>query len=1025
MILTLPLAAQKLDWAQQFGGSVNDIAWKVSYDNDENYYVLGEFSTTLPLDSLGSTRNLTSEGGRDIYLAKYNCSRVLQWRLRVGGIMDDGGEFPFMGLKVLPNGDIYFSGSFNGAANFYDAALVKFITKNAVGASDYFLAKVNSNGFYAWVASGGGPQNDENTSLEVDAIGNVYCAGFFTGTSIFGSVSLPSISRTSAGSSDIFIAKYNSSGIIQAVATAGGASLDVANHIAIDEIGNLYVAGNYSCCSGGTALFGTHSVNNISGWGAFIAKLVITGSTVNWAWVNHIGGSGHDGFSKVTIDKTNQAVYALGHSNLAANAVLSSQAPGASYPISITGGFDIVTARFDYNGSLVWAKTFGGNGDDYGYSMAIDKGSNLLIAGSFSNTVTFGSQNLVTTSAGSGYIATLNPANGTPIQTIKLSGTSGIVTIMDLEVSNRNYLYASGYFTDNLQVNANTISVNGPYDGFVAGLGLPDSLTLVANKFTFNCKDSIRLTANSLGGTLFNWFRNDTFFKQTDTKIIYTSIPGTYKVIALKKCASADTSAVVVLTQQDIFSSISAPVLACYGDSVTVSLTTNASAFSWGPAHLFNHLNYNQVKVFSDTTRYLYVLSQLGSCFKKDSVLITVKKPIISILPSPPICKGDTIQLSATGAFYYVWRSNQPLSDSLIAKPKVWPQQNATYYVSSILDGCLVKDSINIMVIDIQSKLQNDTLICLGDTITINTDANYSNVLWWPNYNISSTAFNSPNVWPVTDTNYILHIFQDGCVLKDTISIKVVGAPNLSAGNDVSLCHGSSVTLNAQGANKYAWYPNLAISDTTISNPTISPNQNITYYVLGSVGNCYVLDSLQVRIFPKVVSAFNLTPAGGFKPLNVVFTNKSSRNARIFLWEFGDGNTDTAQNPSNLYLLKGIYSIYLLAKDTNGCSDTSHQELTVTEEEFLYVPNVFTPQSDKLNDFFEPVYAIDQFPNLTLSIYSRWGELIWQTNMPGGSWWDGTFKGKDCPSDVYFYVLKAVSVSGKAYNLKGNVNLLR
>lgn len=183
------LFAQKFNWVQKFGGNGTDIVWNVATDQNDNYYVLGEFSGTLPLDSIGLPRNLGSVGGRDVFLAKYNCNKVLQWRLKIGGTSDDGGEFPFMGIKVAASGNIYISGSFSGNASFFDANQNLTHSLTSAGGTDVFLARVSNNGIIGWVCAIGGPLNDENSTLEIDASENVYAAGFFTGTASFKSMS--------------------------------------------------------------------------------------------------------------------------------------------------------------------------------------------------------------------------------------------------------------------------------------------------------------------------------------------------------------------------------------------------------------------------------------------------------------------------------------------------------------------------------------------------------------------------------------------------------------------------------------------------------------------------------------------------------------------------------------------------------------------------------------------------------------------------------------------------------------------
>jgi gliding motility-associated-like protein len=188
---------------------------------------------------------------------------------------------------------------------------------------------------------------------------------------------------------------------------------------------------------------------------------------------------------------------------------------------------------------------------------------------------------------------------------------------------------------------------------------------------------------------------------------------------------------------------------------------------------------------------------------------------------------------------------------------------------------------------------------------------------------------------------------------------------------------------------------------------------------------CQTQDSVYIAIYPKVTAAFKANPSVGFKPLTVNFENKSSSNANQFMWDFGETNMDTSKNPTYIYYNAGRYLVKLIASDAYGCVDATSQILTVNEEEFLFVPNVFTPQGNGLNEVFEAVYTKSQFDFLELLVYSRWGELLHKTQMPGGVWWNGTYKDSPCPEGVYFYVLKAKSSTGKLYDLNGTITLIR
>ena len=106
-----------------------------------------------------------------------------------------------------------------------------------------------------------------------------------------------------------------------------------------------------------------------------------------------------------------------------------------------------------------------------------------------------------------------------------------------------------------------------------------------------------------------------------------------------------------------------------------------------------------------------------------------------------------------------------------------------------------------------------------------------------------------------------------------------------------------------------------------------------------------------------------------------------------------------------------------------GCTDTSSVLVTVFKGSAIYVPNVFTPNNDGLNDVLKP-YLIGIKSLSFFTVYDRWGKKIFSTsNMKDG--WDGTSGGKKLESGTYVWVLKAEDIIGKKYDLKGKVTIIK
>ncbi|AWV99546.1 SBBP repeat-containing protein [Arcticibacterium luteifluviistationis] len=235
-------AGGALEWVQSGGGRNNDYSYSVAVDGSGGVYITGDFFYTATF----GTRSISGAGIYDVFLARYNTSGHLLWVKAFGG--ETSGDYcQALSVTVDDLGLVYITGSFLGTALFGD------ISVNSVGGTDIFVAKYNSYGVLLWVRSAGGPSGDYAYSVAVDGTGNVYITGTYYGSVTFGVTTFRSV-----GSTDIFIAKYNTYGILEWAETAGGDSPDSAESVAVDDTGNVYFVGSYD----GTAACGVTTISN-------------------------------------------------------------------------------------------------------------------------------------------------------------------------------------------------------------------------------------------------------------------------------------------------------------------------------------------------------------------------------------------------------------------------------------------------------------------------------------------------------------------------------------------------------------------------------------------------------------------------------------------------------------------------------------------------------------------------------------------------------------------------------------------
>ena len=160
----------------------------------------------------------------------------------------------------------------------------------------------------------------------------------------------------------------------------------------------------------------------------------------------------------------------------------------------------------------------------------------------------------------------------------------------------------------------------------------------------------------------------------------------------------------------------------------------------------------------------------------------------------------------------------------------------------------------------------------------------------------------------------------------------------------------------------------------------------------------------------------------------IVFTNQST-NAYTYDWDFGDGGSSVATNPTHVYAATpSNYVVTLYAYSQADCYDSLMMTIRVYEDILYYVPNAFTPDNDGVNDVFMPVLTSGlDINNYQLLIFNRWGEQLFESH-DRDIGWDGSYMNGDYFCQVGVYTWKIVvnaSQNNEIILEVGHVTLLR
>ncbi|MFM2388113.1 MAG: hypothetical protein RL660_2870 [Bacteroidota bacterium] len=217
------------------------------------------------------------------------------------------------------------------------------------------------------------------------------------------------------------------------------------------------------------------------------------------------------------------------------------------------------------------------------------------------------------------------------------------------------------------------------------------------------------------------------------------------------------------------------------------------------------------------------------------------------------------------------------------------------------------------------------------------------------------------------------------------------------------------------------------IGATTVDGQIVFNPQNTTTYTLivQDTGKCGGVDTVvfTLEVAPNPVSDFtpSSTIVNEFDP-NVTLTNASIAGVNYQWWYKGQL---IASTPNLDYTLTdtGKHCFMLVTTNAAGCSDTSERCIEYINGSYVWVPNIFTPNGDDLNDVLHiKTYKVEL---KSFDIYNRWGERVFTTDDINKGW-NGQYKGKDIEGDTYSYVIQYKDlITNKPKVYKGDVILSR
>jgi gliding motility-associated-like protein len=590
-------------------------------------------------------------------------------------------------------------------------------------------------------------------------------------------------------------------------------------------------------------------------------------------------------------------------------------------------------------------------------------------------------------------------------------------------------------------------SVHGCTNIAVANASVIATPIAIINTSTDFCVGS-SITLNGLGGGVYSWFGPNGFSSSLQNPVLQNvglGSGGNYTLFVNVAGCYASTTKFITIHSLPVFTiSSNSPV--CENAQIDLSTNASLSIYLWtGPNGFNSSSQHPQLTATSMSYAGVYSLNaaDVNGCVGSNFVNVEILPAPVLVANNVTVCLGGEATLSATAnAVSYSWNGPQNYTGSLssVYLPVVNPANTGVYTVTAVgLNSCASTSTLNVTGFSFALPspfISGSNKACMNTTFTLQGSGG-TTYQWAGPGNFNSTKkdvqifineLNLAGIYTLTAKN------ESNCVSSSTIQVTVYPAPqgNLSVSNN-NLCEPFCTELKFKELNNISpviktdfFVEKENLIDSIKAYCFTKSGYYTTKVNFMDSNSCTNTSTLVVIVNPKPNANFEYSPSAPIAGIDLVQFYNSSMGDGLGTWLWflnGNNSINTwEKNPTFLYEASGKYPIVLIAENKWGCKDTVIKVLLVEDEFNLYVPNAFTPNSDGLNDVFQP--KGQGISNYTLEIFDRWGEQIFQTN-DFYTGWDGTYKGKNCKTDIYVWKITTTSTQKERKTKTGQLTLLR
>ncbi len=538
------------------------------------------------------------------------------------------------------------------------------------------------------------------------------------------------------------------------------------------------------------------------------------------------------------------------------------------------------------------------------------------------------------------------------------------------------------------------------------------------------CTGVIQLSAQGIEPFYFDWNNTDI----DNSEEIDNLCAGTYQIKLIDSLSCVDSVQVVINQAEEMIVQTDSIVNTACGElwntgyvSVSVTGGTSPYEYTWSNGsneYFAENLHEGMVTL---------TVTDANACQDTVSFQIEDTSPLeIELVSSPVSCRDScdasttvTVVVPSVPDYTYVWSTGQENTETL-------DNLCSGIYTVTVSDADLCK-RVRSVVIENPPQLLVDIDLspqaCYGDsadaTALVSGGVSPYTYYWSNSDSLSMTS-------DLSDGDYSLSVYDaNNCLAETTFTVQsppeILIDTLITGVNCEKACNGIAEVLAEGGMPPY----HFSWSNADTSNYADSLCMGHHQLKIEDANQCVKLFDINIGLNPNAFFLeANATPRSIFEGESTMLS-VSGDTSYVYRWTPENGLSDAkSSHPTATPFESTIYTVN--AEDKYGCitSDTVLVKVkdVICREPYIFIPNAFSPNGDGNNDVL--YVRGEQIKSFQLSIFDRWGELVFESRHPDKGW-DGTFKGKPVTPAVFVYYLKVSCVNDEVFEKQENITLVR